>query len=305
MPRGENVKKVIKIIFGILVTAVILYYSIQALGLVDFRTIRSININWFYIFFAVVAFVGSNLAKGAMYTFGIAKGISFFDAVRFNSVGNALNMVLPFKAGDGLKLSLFPKEYSVSQRGVLFGLSMALDCISIIFFAILALLFSDFTKDIIGYNLDLKALIIVSSIVIFLLGFGGIVIGMRFEKTKQQILDLLKGDIKHALMYNMLSWFLLYVSKVFSLLALDYFTLIPSIKDALLVTVTTNVALVIPAAPGGIGLFEFACVIALTQSNLNVAEATTAGIVIHIIQYIGLVPMGIYYYFKGLKRKNA
>lgn len=296
-------KKVIKIVFGILVTAVIIYCSIIALGLVDFSTIKSLNFNYFYVAIAVVAFIGSNLAKGATYTYGIAKGISFFDAVRFNSVGNALNMVLPFKMGDGLKLSLFPKEYSVKQRGVLFGLSMALDCISIVFFAILALLFSPFKKDIIGYNLDLRTLIIISSIVILLLGFGGIVIGMRFEKTRQQILDLLKGDIKHALMYNMLSWGLLYVSKVFSLLSLDYFTLMPSIKDALLVTVTTNVALIIPAAPGGLLLFEFACVIALTQSGLNTAEATTAGIVIHIIQYIGLVPMGLYYYFKGLKRK--
>lgn len=300
-------KKALEIIAGVLITVVILYFSFLALGKIDFRTIKSLSINWVFVGLAVAAFVGSNYAKGAMYSFGIAKGMPLFDAVRFNSVGNAVNMVLPLKFGEGFKLSLFPKEYSVVARGKLFGLSMALDCVSIIFFAVLSILFSTFKKDVIGYNLDLKSLVILSSVIIGILGVGGVGIGMLFKNTRKQIIELAKDHVWTALSFNLLSWGLLYLSKVFSLLALiGMFPPTQSIKLALLVTVTTNIAIIIPSTPGALGLFEFAVVIALMQSpNVNIAEATAAGIVIHVIQYIGLVPMGLYYYFKGLRKKYA
>lgn len=299
-------KKALKIILGIIVTAIILYFCILALRNVDFKSIQHLNINYFYMFSAVLAFVGSNYAKAAMYTHGIARGMRFFDAVRFNSVGNAVNMVLPLKAGEGFKLTLFPKEYSVTDRGKLFGLSSALDAVSIIVFAILATIIFPFKNNSpIIYNLNMKGLVIASSIVIGLLAAAGIGIAFCFKSTRKQLLALFEGDIFWALFYNMVSWTLLYISKVFGLMSLDYFTFLPAVEVALLVTVTTNIAIIIPSSPGALGLFEYAVFLALIQAGYDDAHSLTAGLLLHLTQYIGLLPMGLYYYFKGLRKKNA
>ena len=100
----------------------------------------------------------------------------------------------------------------------------------------------------------------------------------------------------------MLSWVLLLMSTWLGLVAFG-FHVFESMKMALAVFAATNIINFIPASPGSIGLFEYGTVLALGGLGVNHTEALAAGWLLHIIQYVALLPMGVVLYITALHGK--
>jgi len=80
--------------------------------------------------------------------------------------------------------------------------------------------------------------------------------------------------------------------------ALSYYALIQSalggqaLPAALLATVTINLGIMLPAAPGYVGTFEAAAILALTNFGLSVADALAIALVSHGIQWMLVTGIG-------------
>ncbi len=80
--------------------------------------------------------------------------------------------------------------------------------------------------------------------------------------------------------------------------ALSYYALIQSalgnqaLPAALLATVTINLGIMLPAAPGYVGTFEAAAILALTNFGLSVEDALATALVSHGIQWVLVTAIG-------------
>lgn len=65
------------------------------------------------------------------------------------------------------------------------------------------------------------------------------------------------------------------------------------VKAALAVLVAITVGLSLPALPGKVGVFEFACVLALGQFGVDQSSALSYGILLHMVVYLPIVILGL------------
>ena len=92
-----------------------------------------------------------------------------------------------------------------------------------------------------------------------------------------------------ALLVSALSWLLLAASGWFLLLGTD---LDEGFAAALLVLVATNLVLVLPSSPAGIGAFEAAAVLALDAYGVGREQALSYALVLHALNALPYVAVG-------------
>jgi uncharacterized protein (TIRG00374 family) len=111
------------------------------------------------------------------------------------------------------------------------------------------------------------------------------------ERARTQAESLVRGlsSFRHpataarAFALTVVSWLVLAVSSYLLLLGFD---LGVGFGAGLLTTIATALVLVIPAAPGGVGQFETAAIVALSAFGVGRAEALSYGIVLHAVNLL-------------------
>jgi uncharacterized protein (TIRG00374 family) len=98
-----------------------------------------------------------------------------------------------------------------------------------------------------------------------------------------------------------LSWLVMLISIWIGLLSFG-FRAEESISMSFAVFAATNIINFVPASPGGIGLFEYAVVLGLGGLGVQTMAAKSAGLLLHLIQYAALLPLGTVLYLTGLKK---
>jgi uncharacterized membrane protein YbhN (UPF0104 family) len=78
-----------------------------------------------------------------------------------------------------------------------------------------------------------------------------------------------------------------------------------SIKMSFAIFAATNVVMLLPSTPGGIGLFEYGVVLGLEGFGITKFPAKEVGMLLHLIQYAALLPLGAWLYFHGFKHRPA
>lgn len=120
---------------------------------------------------------------------------------------------------------------------------------------------------------------------------------MPLEVAERRGDDLVRGlaSFRHpataarALALTVSSWLVFAFS---SLLLLRGFHFGVGFEAALLVTVATALVLVIPAAPGGVGQFEAAAIVALSAFGIDRSHALSFGIVLHAVNLLPYLLVG-------------
>lgn len=99
----------------------------------------------------------------------------------------------------------------------------------------------------------------------------------------------LPGKGFKVLLYLLICWFFSYISIILALISMGIDIKIAA-PASFVLFIMTNVAILFPAAPGGIGLFEFACIYSLDLFGISGMTAGVAAVLIHLVQYIGVLP---------------
>ena len=286
-------KTKLKLLIGLIMTAVIVYYSIGALKGLHVRVLFQANIHWGLALISVVIFVYANYIRALSYTRGIDRDMDRMTALQIVGIGHAANMVLPFHVGEGLRAAFFPEDYGAKKITNLLVIPAFADFASILILSIAAVPFAGF-KD---QNL-LKALWILTFLCIA--AFIGFVILIFFlPRLRSYLRDYLNVDTVKMMYWVLLSWIILLVSTWIGLVAFG-FPWVASIRLSLAVFAATNIINFIPATPGAIGLFEYGTILGLGGLGIDPTTALSASLLLHLIQYAALLPLGGYLYLKSL-----
>ncbi|HBP66615.1 MAG TPA: hypothetical protein DD730_20725 [Desulfosporosinus sp.] len=286
-------KTKLKLFIGIIMTLVTVYYSIGALEGLHVSVLFHANINWGLALVSVAIFVYANYIRGLAYSRGIDRNMDRMTALQIVGIGHAANMVLPFHVGEGLRAAFFPKGYSVIKRTNLLVIPAFADFASIMILSICAVPFAGFTD----HNL-LKALWILTFVCIAAFILFVILIFFR-SPLRSYLSEYLNVDTVKMMNWTLLSWIILLVSTWIGLVAFG-FPWVASIRMSLAVFAATNIINFIPATPGAIGLFEYGTILGLGGLGIDPTTALSASLLLHLIQYTALLPLGIYLYIKSL-----
>jgi uncharacterized membrane protein YbhN (UPF0104 family) len=282
-------KAQIKLFAGIIISVVIIYYSAKAMGGLNPGVLLSAHINWWLALISVAIFAFANFVRALAYPLGIEKKLGVMASFRIIGIGHAMNMVLPLRAGEGLRLMFFPPSYSAIERTRLLIVPATADFISIIMLSFLAVPFAGFKDPRLLHALNW---ISVASLGVFVLL---LIIILSNPKLRAYCSRYMKISVLNMFVWVMLSWVVMLVSLWLGLISFG-FSGVKSVRMSLAVFAATNIISFVPSTPGGIGLFEYGAVLGLGGLGISMQTAKTAGILLHLIQYAGLLPLGAVLY---------
>lgn len=291
-----NRKMKIKLFIGVIVTAAIVYFSIVVVKSLDIKVIFKENVNWGLVAASVIIYIYSNFIRGLAYSKGIDPEMDNMTALEIIGLGHAMNMVLPLHAGEGLRAAFFPSHYTVVRRTKLILISVLADAVVVIIISALTVPFAGI-KDptmlrvmwILLYCC-IGLLIVLAALVYFV------------PVVKSYVAEYLNLSLLKMMVWVALSWIILIAAFWLGLVAFG-FSMVESVQMAFAVFVTTNIVNLIPASPGGIGLFEYGTVVGLVGFGVEKGVALSASLLLHLIQYMALLPLGVFLYITAMHGK--
>jgi uncharacterized membrane protein YbhN (UPF0104 family) len=279
-------KTKIKLLLGIIITILVIYYSFKTLGGFDLSDVFHLKTNWFLVFVSIVICAYSNYIRGLGYTLGIDPNINRLTALQIVGIGHAANMILPLHIGDGLRFAFFPENYTALRRTQLVMIPAIADSIAIIVISLLAVPFSGF-KD--PRFVNVLWILFFSCIALITLL---LVIIYFIPRLRTYVHHYLTVGMLKMMLWVLFSYILLLLSIWVGLIAFG-FSWEASLRMSLTIFATTNFVGFIPASPGAVGLFEYGVIIGLAGLGIQQSEALPAGLLLHLIQYAALLPLGL------------
>ena len=286
----------LQLFFGVVVTAVIVYFSVKTMQDLKLSVVFHSNIHWGIAAWSIVVYIYSNYIRALAYPLGIDPEMDRMTAFEIVGIGHALNMVLPLHAGEGLRLAFFPSEYSAMRRSKLLLLPFFADFIAIVMLSIVTVPLAHFKNP----NL-LKALWILVFVCIGLCVLFAVLIFL-VPRLRRYVAEYLNISLVKMFVWVILSWLLLVLAFWLGLIAFGFHTM-RALPLALSVFIATNIINLIPASPGSIGLFEYGTVLALTGQGVDESMALSVSLLLHMIQYAALLPLGIFLYVRAIHGK--
>jgi len=286
-------KTKLKLLIGILMTAVTVYYSFEALKSLHVSVLFHADINWGLALLSVAIFVYANYIRALSYTRGIDRDMDRMTALQIVGIGHAANMVLPFHVGEGLRAAFFPRGYSVLKRTNLLVIPAFADFASIMILSICAVPFAGFKDQNLLKALWILTFVCIAAFILF------VILIFFLPRLRSDLREYLNVDTVKMMNWVLLSWFILLVSTWIGLVAFG-FPWVASIRLSLAVFAATNIINFIPATPGAIGLFEYGTILGLGGLGIDATTALSASLLLHLIQYAALLPLGSYLYIKSL-----
>lgn len=306
-------------ISGLLLSGLFLYYCFHTLSWAELRSAFAIPHPWLL----AVAALG-NLAVLGFKTWvwrillKPAAELPFGFLFEAQHVGCMANVLLPLKAGEFLKAGVVKKRYGVPYTQALtsIGLERYLAGFSLVLLALgLALVFP--------LPAWIKTGALVMTLVLIAVQTGLFLLWQRHP-------DLEKWRTRHPWLYRLFqalahigegsqalrSWrtftwlvclsMLVWISEIAMLKVLELaYGLELSWAAPVLVLVAINLAIALPSAPGNLGAFEIATVLAYTGLGLDKATALGIAVYFHFLQILPVTALGLFFYFRwGLRAKD-
>ena len=291
-------KTALKMGFGLVLTAVILWYSVKALGGLHMDKLQGMHIRWGYAALSVLIFTYANYIRALAYTRGLDPHIDRLTAFRIVGIGHAANMVLPLHAGEGLRFLFFPPDYSMVRRTELLAVPGAADFVAIMLLSLLSVPFAGFTDPRL-----LRALWVIAAVCVAA-GVAAAAAVRLVPWLRRHVRRYWNAGTARMMGWVMLSWVLMLASTWAGLVAAG-FPGLRSVRMSLAMFAATNIINFIPASPGGIGLFEYGTILGLGQVGVGREAALLAALLLHAIQYVALLPPGAVLYISAMHGRYA
>jgi hypothetical protein len=309
---------------GVVVSALFLWLALRGLKLEEFwQDLREADYVWLVP--SVVVYFGAVWARTWRwhYMLRALKPISLrrlFPTVTMSYMGNN---IFPARAGEVLRAYVLKKDDDVSMSA-----SLATILVERIFDGLVMLLFVFLTlPSVPDLDPDLRRMVVLASLVFF----GALVVFLALasrpdtarriysslinrlvpanyrEKTlgladrfMEGLVGLRRGrDLAMIFLTSTVVWLLETVKYWFVMHAFDFTV---SFFALMLMNGLANLALTIPAAPGGIGPFDWAGIETLAAFDVSRTLATAYTLVLHVALWLPITALGAYYFArKGLQ----
>lgn len=291
----KKYSKIVLAILGIILSSYLicqtdlksLYQSFQKA--IDFIPSHAILISF-------ISYIGSILLRGVRYSLMIGTSLSIGTIVKSVFVGYAGNNILPARLGELLRTQYLYEKLSLSRIDTLVTIfaEKILDL-----FIILGLLFLVLSQYWSNYS-SLYILLTIAALAFLVYIrpiFSEVTIGLRrlfpsnkyvyrFIMSVQKVILNIGSSINFtkiiiiSLVVWLLEWFVFWI--IMDQLSITDHTFIGSV----MVLVFVNLSILIPSAPGYIGVFQAAFTYSLSLIESGDSErALVAAVIVHVIQY--------------------
>ncbi len=243
---------------------------------------------------AVLGSLAINLATLAVYgvRMSVLLGKDFRVAFAVVNIGYALNTLIPLRLGEALKIYLCKELFGINFAGLI-SASAAEKLVDLLKLLLIGLVFIAFTAgELIRSNLMLLLVcfVVIGSCTLFLLRFKIVWFvkllpkGGRFRRF---LIELHNHVASYPIGYILMISGAIWILNIFLLLFTFNNFLIDlhiDILDAMGLLLIIALAISIPAAPAGIGMFEAGIVAYLTQKfGVDNESALAAAVVFHLV----------------------
>jgi glycosyltransferase 2 family protein len=226
-------------------------------------------------------------------------------------VGQLFNVILPLRAGEAARIVVLHQETRTSRVEAL-GTALVERLYDVLALLMLVLAASPFLPDVAW--LDRAA--VIAGVLLGLVLVGAVVVARFGDRPVRVALapiavlpvvtrkhtDVAAERLVHGLgalhrprlaapafLLSVTSWLVLAVSNWLVLVAFD---LGLGYEAGVLILVTTTLSLVIPSAPGGLGVFEAGGVVALRAFGIDESTALSATVVLHALNVFPYIVAG-------------
>jgi glycosyltransferase 2 family protein len=302
------VKNKFRIIAGIAVSVLCLYLALRGANLAEVISVFR-KVNLFYLLPMTMVLISAFVLRAVRWQYLLApvKFIAVKDLFASTMIGFMANNVLPFRAGE------FVRAYSISQReSIGVGSSLAslviervYDGLTVSLFLLSLLSFVPLPTWLVNFNYLLLSVYVLCGGAAFVLVwagkrnrsgwlwqrwqgfFHGITLGLESCANGKQIVWSAVLSLAHWLAIA-LYYYLLFLACGFSL----------SFLSAVVLVVVVAIGIMLPAAPGSVGSFQYSTVLGLSLFAIPRAEALGYSLIAHAGQFIPVTLIGLFYFFR-------
>lgn len=297
-------------------------------GFVMWIIIRKINfpllklsfekLNLYWILLMVIIYIMGFFIRGMRWHFMLLpiKKISTRVAMEGVIVGYMANNILPARAGELVRVFFIGNKESISRTSLLGTIFIerifdGLVIVGILIVSCWFLKFSDVDKVVINYVIGLSSLIFGIAILFLLLSSKYREYVEKFVATylsklppklyrpcSSIIVKLLESlkflrNTNRLLRVFFLSLFIWFIEGLVFFIGFYAFDLPASLLIAYFTFAFVNLGMIIPSAPGGVGIFQGASILALSFFGISSETALSYSIVVHSVMIIPITLLGL------------
>lgn len=291
LKKSLNFKSISRLV-GITIGIIAVYLSLKNIqGEEIASSLKSINPYWILPIIVLNFIVIGSKALRWQIMIQPVKKIKFVTMFRVLLIGFMANTVLPARLGEAVRVHILGRDAEISRTSTAGSVvaDKIIEGVSFLFLAALLTIFTDVPE---WMQLGLK---IAFGIIVVLYAVAAIYLR---RKMRNSFLIKLQTGIKAllhmrlatlSLLVSFLSWFLqglmLYMTQI-------AFGVHLPIWGVVLVLLAINLAVSLPSAPGYVGTFELASILAYTYLGLDKSTALLIGVTFHILQIVPVTLIG-------------
>ena len=313
LKQKKNSKyKWLKIVLGVAVTALALWLSFRKL---DWGVLKEtfLHVNFFWVILALANTILVVYALGWRWQILLKpKGkIPLGSLFRLNIISQYVNIIIPGRFGEVSRAYLASKQHRVSGAYVIgtIAIEKILDFfVFVILWISVPALFA-MQKEVKGYKIALFFCILAAFfLVLFIWQPKTVLKGASFSsrllpgKFRKVFLDFFEKGIEAFGLLRSTKILLFVVVLTFGFIAgqvlTNYFLfkafhLNLSFWVGLFLLLAIQVGIILPSAPGKIGIFEYAVILALSLFGISKSQALSYGIMLHLVAYLPKILLGL------------
>jgi len=304
------------VLVGIAISALFLYLAFQGLQPQQFlNTLGTVSIPLLLLGAAVYFIAVAIISLRWQFLLQAVKPVPLWPLMQIVAIGYMGNNVYPLRAGEALRIYLLRRNHDVNaaSSATTVVVERAFDGIVMLTFIIVSLLFLEIESDEISLVLNAAAPIFALAVIAFfvLAAFpnllSGLVqrvarilpqaIGEILLKVSEGVIGGLAGlrsplQLAGAVLSSYTTWA---VEALVYWIVMQAFGLELGYPVALLVVGTVNLAGLIPASPGQVGVYEFFASAVLVAVGVDREIALAYAIVVHIVIWLPITLAGFFF----------
>jgi len=303
-----------KWILGFSISAIAIFLLLENFDLKEFERIKG-KLDWKFLFFLIFSNLFAFIPFTLRWYYLLDKKISFSSAYSSSLIGVGLNMVLPARGGDLMRLVINKKDSGLTIPNLLskIFLEKVMDLGTVVIIGVSALLLLG-----LGENKNLS-LIYLSGFVLLAM-FGGLIILRVYLDPLRELIKKLFSVIKkenfyvhkidhhlvefseflkgkkliYPALYSFPTWLVGYSLSYWFVAQLIGLEL--SYIEILLLMFVGAMGVAIPSAPSGIGVFHASVISGFLLLGRESGEGFVFATVFHLAQFVILTSLAIVFY---------
>jgi uncharacterized protein (TIRG00374 family) len=301
---------------GILISLVFLWFAFRNLKPEEVLTvIQKANFTWLLIA-AAVYFIGVTLISIRwQFLLRSIRAVPLSKLAPLVAIGYMGNNVYPFRSGEVLRILLLQRNYRVpvTKATTTVVVERVFDGLVMLTFILVSLLFVNIDSDRVRAVAMYAAPIFLTAVAVFFILaarpnvlrslvhlLGRVVPGKLHTvlvKLGDEVIDGLEGlrspgDLAGAVVFSFASWMV--EASVYWLVSFAFNLGLPYPVFLLIVGVV-NLAGLIPASPGQIGVFEFFVTLILVAVGVGSTQAQAYALVVHVVIWLPVTLVGFFF----------